>query len=89
MSNAQTTSNILAGATISGSALGWMNWITVNSVALTVIIVAATGVASIALNFWSKRVEHRLAQEANDIARQQNRRKTDDKKYNDNNADNY
>ena len=69
MATPQTTSNVLATITVAGSAANWMDWIAVNSTALTVIIVFTTGVGSLSLNWWGKRCENRLAKERNDILR--------------------
>ena len=76
MSNPQTTANILAGATITGAGMNWMDWVDENSVALTVIIVFTTGLGSIILSAWGKYRELKLSAERNEILKSQN------KKYN-------
>jgi hypothetical protein len=66
MSNPQATANILAGATFGGGA---MEWLAMNSSALTVINVFTTGVGSLALNYWGKRCENQIGMERNRVNR--------------------
>ena len=46
----QTTQHILTGATIGGGAL---EWLTVNSSAVTALAVVTTAIASIGFGFWN------------------------------------
>ena len=71
MSSPQTTANILAGVTITGAGMNWMDWVDENSVALTVIIVFTTGLGSIILNAWGKYRELKLSKERNEILKRQ------------------
>jgi hypothetical protein len=71
---AQTTSNVLAGITLAGASMNWMDWVAANSVTLTVIIVAITGVGSLSISWWGKRCENKFARERNDILRESNRK---------------
>ena len=71
MSNPQTTANILAGATITGAGMNWMDWVDANSVALTVIIVFTTGLGSIILSAWGKYRELKLSKVRNEILKRQ------------------
>jgi hypothetical protein len=71
MANPQTTANILAGATITGAGMNWMDWVDENSVALTVIIVFTTGLGSIILSAWGKYRELKLSKERNEILKRQ------------------
>jgi hypothetical protein len=49
----QTTHHVLAGVTIGG---GGLEWITLNSSAITAIAVVATALTSIALGIWNARI---------------------------------
>jgi len=71
MSSPQTTANILAGVTITGAGMNWMDWVDENSVALTVIIVFTTGLGSIILSAWGKYRELKLSKERNEILKRQ------------------
>jgi len=59
MSTQQTTHHLLTGVTVGGGALEWLS---VNSSAVTVIIVMMTGVASIAIGIWNARSNSRRNQ---------------------------
>jgi hypothetical protein len=50
---AQTTHHVLVGATIGG---GTLEWIALNSSAITAIAVVATAITSIALGIWNARI---------------------------------
>jgi len=49
---AQTTQHLMAGATIGG---GMLEWLTINSSAITALAVLATCVTSIGFGFWNGR----------------------------------
>jgi len=52
MSIQQTTHHILTGVTVGGGAL---EWLTVNSSAITVLVVMITGAASVGIGIWNGR----------------------------------
>ncbi len=52
MNTAQTTQHILTGATLGG---GMLEWLTVNSSAVTALAVVATAVTSIGFGYWNAR----------------------------------
>lgn len=49
-SAAQTAQHIMAGATFGG---GLLEWLTINSSAVTALAVASTAIASIGFGFWN------------------------------------
>lgn len=51
-STAQTAHHVLTGATIGG---GLIEWVTLNSSFITVVTVALTSIASIAIGVWNAR----------------------------------